>query len=249
MATVVVQMGHVPRTRGATGTSGHRGTEQEFARQLAARIRPRVETLGHRCLVIGADDPIPPCDAFIALHQDGSTNPKARGASVGYPAGTANERWAQTWKARYAQAGWPGGFRLDNYTHALRNYYAFRKTNAPVRVLMEHGFATNQQDADWMWDHLDVIAQVHADTVAAQLGSTAPAPAPEPTIESEDGMELIYIQDRDHWYLSAPGGVCRIADWGKVVFWRDVTRMRVVMMDPASFDAACGPVVRAGVAL
>ena len=57
-------------------------------------------------------------------------------------------------------------------------------------------------------------------------------------------MELVYIQARDHWYLSGPAGVFRIVDWGKVAFWRDVNRLRVVMMDPASFDAACGPVVR-----
>lgn len=170
-ATVVVQMGHVPRTRGATGTSGHRGTEQEFARQLASRIRPRVEVLGHRCIVIGADDKIPDCDVFVALHQDGSANPAARGASVGYPSGELNPGFAADWKVRYAAAGWPGGFRPDNYTAALRNYYAFKKTSAPVRVLMEHGFATNKADADWMWDNLDVIAQVHADTIGWHLGA------------------------------------------------------------------------------
>lgn len=247
MSVVVVQMGHVPRTRGATGTSGHRGTEQAFARELAPRIAARVEQLGHRCVVIGADDPIPTCDAFVSLHQDGSTNTAARGASVGYPAGRENERWALAWKARYAQAGWPGGFRPDNYSPGLRNYYSWKRTSARFRVLMEHGFATNVADCDWMWDNVDGIAQVHADTVAEMLGTVAPPPPP-PAADSEDtGMELIYIQDRDHWFLSAPGGVFRIGDWAKVVFWRDATRMRVVMMDPASFDSACGPVVRPGV--
>lgn len=247
MATVVVQMGHVPRTKGATGTSGHRGTEQEFARQLAPRIASRVEQLGHRCIVIGADDPIPACDVFIALHQDGSVNAAARGASVGYPAGSGNERWAQAWKARYAKAGWPGGFRPDNYSAGLRNYYAWKRTSAPFRVLMEHGFATNKADADWMWDNLDRVAQVHADTVAEMLGTVAPPPPP-PAPDSEDtGMELVYIQARDHWFLSAPGGVFRIAAWDKVAFWRDVNQLPVVMMDPASFDMAVGPVVRPGV--
>lgn len=169
--TVAVQMGHVPRKTGATGTSGHRGTEQEFARQLAARIKPRVEAFGHRCIVVGADDPIPDCDVFVALHQDGSANPAARGASVGYPSGELNPGFAADWKVRYAAAGWPGGFRPDNYTSALRNYYAWKRTQAPVRILVEHGFATNKADADWMWDHLDRIAQVHADTIAWHLGA------------------------------------------------------------------------------
>jgi hypothetical protein len=60
-------------------------------------------------------------------------------------------------------------------------------------------------------------------------------------------MQLIYIQDRDHWFLTAPSGVFRVGDWSKVVFWRDVSRLKVVMMDPQTFDVSCGPVVRPGV--
>ena len=171
MASMVVQRGHYPRSRGATGTSGPRGSEQQFAVELSNRIRPRVESLGHRCIVVGADDPIPASDVFVALHQDGSTNPKARGASIGYPPSSADSaRYGAIFKRLYAVAGWPGGWRPDNYTSALANYYAFRRTTAPVRLLVEHGFATNPQDADWMWDNLDLIAGVHADTIAAWFG-------------------------------------------------------------------------------
>jgi len=171
MPTVVVQMGHVPRTRGATGTSGHRGSEQEFARQLGVRIAERLDRQGRTVWLIGADDPIPASDVFVALHQDGSADPRARGASIGYPPSSAtSQQFGQIFKRLYAVAGWPGGFRADNYTQALASYYAFRRTNAPVRLVVEHGFATNRADADWMWDHLDVIAQVHADTIATWLG-------------------------------------------------------------------------------
>jgi hypothetical protein len=128
---------------------------------------------GHRVFVLTADEAVPKTDVFIALHQDGSTNSRARGASVGYQT-DRSEAYAQTWKNRYADAGWPGGFRADNYTAALRNYYGFRRASSPVEVLMEHGFATNRLDEDWMWDHIDRIARVHADTLDLHTGTTPP---------------------------------------------------------------------------
>lgn len=96
------------------------------------------------------------------------------------------------------------------------------------------------------------LAAISAAARAVLTPTPAPTPAQPPppspvTAQEANDMELVYIQDRDHWYLAAPAGVFRIGDWNKVVFWRDVTRMRVVMMDPASFDAACGPAVRPGV--
>jgi hypothetical protein len=112
---------------------------------------------------------------FVALHQDGSTNPKARGASIGYPPSSQPSRdYGHIFKRLYAVAGWPGGWRPDNYTSALANYYAFRRTSAPVKLLVEHGFATNRADADWMWDNLDLIAGVHAETIAAWFGGATP---------------------------------------------------------------------------
>lgn len=190
MTSVVVQMGHVPRTRGATGTSGHRGTEQEFARQVGTRIVERLDRQGRTVWLIGADDPIPKSDIFVALHQDGSTNPKARGASIGFPLGSADSpKFGQVFKRLYAVAGWPGGFRGDNYTAALRNYYAWRRTSAPVRLLVEHGFATNRDDADWMWDHLDVIAGVHVDTI----NTWAPMPTGGDDMTPQQAQQLEQI--------------------------------------------------------
>ena len=86
-------------------------------------------------------------------------------------------------------------------------------------------------------------------SAAARAVLTPAPPPPPPTVTAQEAsdMELVYVQDRDHWFLVAPAGVFRIGDWGKVTFWRDVTRMRVVMMDPASFDAACGPALQPAV--
>jgi hypothetical protein len=190
MTSVVVQMGHVPRTRGATGSSGHRGSEQEFARQVGVRIAERLDRQGRTVWLIGADDPIPASDIFVALHQDGSTNPKARGASIGFPPSSADSpKFGQVFKRLYDVAGWPGGWRPDNYTAALRNYYAWKRTNAPVRLLVEHGFATNRADADWMWDNLDTIAGVHVDTI----NTWAPIPAGGDDMTPQQAQQLEQI--------------------------------------------------------
>lgn len=252
MGTVVIQKGHWPRRTGATGTSGHRGSEQAFANEVAHRIPALTH---HTVYVIGADDRIPPCDVFVALHQDGSADPRARGASIGYPRGsTRSQAYGARWKALYQAAGYPYGFRRDNYTAALAGYYAFARTGAPVKVIVEHGFATNRADADWQWDRLDVIARVHAHAINLELGrpplgaSKPPVVVPSPSSSQEDDiMNLIYVQDWDHWYFAGPGGVQRIGDWGKVVFWRDVSKLKVVMFDPASFNLHCAPVLMPGV--
>lgn len=67
------------------------------------------------------------------------------------------------------------------------------------------------------------------------------APPPQSAEDVGDAMNLIYVQDADAWYLAAPAGVARIMDWGKVTFWRDVSKLKVVMMDPQSFNVTCMP--------
>lgn len=73
---------------------------------------------------------------------------------------------------------------------------------------------------------------------------TPSVPAEEP---GDDGVFLVYVQDWDHWYLNAPAGLFRIADWGKVAFWRDANKVKVNMVDPKTFEAAFQPVLKPGV--
>lgn len=174
MTDVIVQLGHCFRKTGATGTSGlyggRRRTEQEFASKVGYRMVEHLNAAGITAKAVLADDPIPASKVFVALHQDGSENHAARGASVGYPSTGRGRELGQTWKAMYQLAGWPSGFRPDNYTAALRGYYGFRRSTAPTRLLIEHGFATNPSDQAWMWQRWAQIAQVNAEAVAHHLG-------------------------------------------------------------------------------
>ncbi len=117
------------------------------------------------------------------MHQDGSDDPGARGASVGYPRYGDGATLARIFKARYTLAGWPDGFNPDNYTTGLRWYYGFgwnryskRLARFGAALLIEHGFATTVSEDNWMWDHLDVIAKVDADTILQYLGKLEPTP-------------------------------------------------------------------------
>lgn len=182
---VVVQMGHVGRGRGATGTSdkrarsdGWRGSEQDFARQIGPRIKTRLESAGLSVALIGADDRRPTAEVFLALHQDGSRRVDSHGASVGYPVHGDGDVLAKIWKARYTLLGWPFGFNPDNYTIGLHWYYGFgglrrwwwKRAKYDAAFLIEHGFATTPGEEDWMWDRLDQIAEVDADTILQYLG-------------------------------------------------------------------------------
>ncbi|HEV2781362.1 MAG TPA: N-acetylmuramoyl-L-alanine amidase [Actinophytocola sp.] len=146
MPTLVVQMGHCFRRTGATGTRG----EQAFATAAADSCVNFLNGRGGWSVrKILADDPriLYRGDAFVAVHCDGSTNPSARGASVGYRTSEGRE-FGQAWKRAYAARGWPG-FRPDNYTAALSGYYGTGTAVAQGNrraVIVECGFLTNPED-------------------------------------------------------------------------------------------------------
>jgi N-acetylmuramoyl-L-alanine amidase-like protein len=144
MPTLIVQKGHCNRRAGATGTTG----EQAYVTRVADACHRLLDGLDgwvvRRTL---ADVNDYAGSAFVAVHCDGSTNANARGASVGYrtPEG---QTFGQAWKLAYARRGWTG-FRPDNYTTALADYYGTRKAvNAGTRraIVIECGFRTSPTD-------------------------------------------------------------------------------------------------------
>lgn len=180
---VVIQRGHVPRTTGATGAPG----EQQFAIEASERCRARVSALGHTVRLINADEPNQRYagDMFFALHYDSSRNPGVRGASVGYQT-AEGRRMAQYWKDHYARNGWTGGFRGDNYTEALAEYYGVRRAVAQGNkraVILEAGFHSNAPDPDPELEDSqllrsptgpDRVAIAVAATVVDMIGGTCP---------------------------------------------------------------------------
>lgn len=173
MPVLVAQMGHYPRTTGATGTAGEQAMAHSVVQHLLATSRP-----GWTVRPIGADVPDIHYrgDYFVAVHGDGSANRATSGASVGWqnPEGRA---LAQRWKDAYRANGWPGIFRADNYTAALGGYYGVRKAIAQGNrnaIIIEVGFMTAPTDRAW-------IDANHA-AIAASIWDAVAGPKEEPAV-------------------------------------------------------------------
>lgn len=145
MTLVVVQRGHVPRKTGATGAPG----EQQFAIDTAAKLAPMLRELGCSVRVIDADVSLAQYrgDLFVAIHYDSGSS-SASGASVGYQT-LEGRRFAEAWKRAYVDAGWSRGFRQDNYTANLGQYYGVRNAVGQgnrAAIITESGFHSNAGD-------------------------------------------------------------------------------------------------------
>lgn len=207
MPILIIQMGHVARTAGATGTTG----EQAFARRVATAAGRLLNGRGGWIVrAIHADVPTDAYqgDAFVAVHCDGSTNPTAHGASVGYQ-GSAGQRIAQAWKRAYAARGWAGGFRSDNYTPALAGYYGVRNARSvgnTAAFIVECGFLTNPDDRAALTrpDGADRVALAIGDALGIPTGTPTP-PAPNPQEDNDmpvfvRGDSNVPIPDTDNVY-------------------------------------------------
>jgi len=172
MAHFYLQRAHCFRTRGSTGTQGHRGTEQAYSNALLHRVAWLLGLNSHKVTLALADDRQVKADLFLSVHQDGSSSTSAGGASVGYR-DEAGRQFAMNLKAAYSYVGWPGGYRPDNYTSALHFYYGTGQAlsvGTKVAAIMEAGFATNRSEDDWMWDNMDNTALAIANAALHTLG-------------------------------------------------------------------------------
>lgn len=197
MSTIVIQEGHVARTTGVTGT--HR--EQEFAKTLGGLLSVAFTDRGHRVHLIGADDAVPSCDVFIALHLDGNVDHTLHGASVGYPSNdpkSPSGLLANAWKKFHQHYGYSWGFHKDNYTDNLRFYYGFRKSNAKYEFLAEHGTSTNPEEELWLFSHYSACVMAHVDAVGEVVGHPKPVLTPPTTTpEIEEDMRLWLMRVKD----------------------------------------------------
>lgn len=249
MSTLIVQMGHVARTSGATGTTG----EQEFARAAADAIRAEFgRRRGHdwqvRVILADADSATYAGSAFVAIHCDGSVYPTARGASVGYQT-VEGMALGQRILTAYEAHGWTGGFRAPNYTSALASYYGVRRAaerGNSAAVILEAGFLTNREgrtptDRDLLTgaDGPARLARAVADAV---IGTTSTA-TPEDDDMPLDSQDRIFL-----WQKSITDGITAEQALREVFTNARQTQRKLDRvlgaLDPAAMSAA----VAAGVA-
>lgn len=143
---LVVQMGHAGRTSGATGAPG----EQAYTQLVGSACARLLNRDGWSVRPIVADPPMSQYrgDAFFAVHADGSTSPRVRGASVGYQ-NAAGARLAHAWRDAYVARGFTGPWHPDNYTANLAGYYGVRaavSAGTLAACIIECGTITNAED-------------------------------------------------------------------------------------------------------
>lgn len=202
--TVTIQQGHVPRTRGATGAPG----EQAYNRAVAAKAAQLLRAQGVGVKIIVADpSSYPRSRDFIAVHYDGSVNPSAQGASVGYP-DAAGGQLAGRWKAAYRAEGFPGGFRGDNYTRGLARYYAYSRANSTRRMVSEGGFGSHPTEGPWLRSKAGIATCARAIARAV----TGAAPPGQPSEEDDmiradqEGPEVRQFQHTLSRFIYETGG-------------------------------------------
>lgn len=201
MTVVRVQKGHYGRTSGATGAYNPRLkiSEADMNHRLAVELQMLTatdSTLDWQ--FVGPDEKRgKPCHMFIALHMDGSDNPSAKGPSIGYPVGSKeSERFGAMWKQARLEIRGSNEFRDDNYTAALRNYYGWQwkySGTSPVKLLIENGFVTNDQEATWAQIHRPDVAKAVVDTVRTYYGQ--PTEIDNPVDDLERLVERLAVQN------------------------------------------------------
>lgn len=130
---VVIQVGHYPRTTGATGGQGKRVNEQEASAWVAEMLSSKLRAAKLNAIVIPADnfrDGLR-TRAFIALHTDASNVACKVGPSLGYGNST-NKAGMNTLAVAVAISLGipPEKFMRDNYTKNLSGYYAYKRIDA-----------------------------------------------------------------------------------------------------------------------
>lgn len=180
---LVVQMGHVgrPPNPGSRGTAG----EQDFTKAAGGACYRLLNGRGGWQIRLVPADPAAAQyrgDAFVAIHCDGSTDPRSRGASLGHQ--TADGRaLAHAVRTAYDRRGWTGGWKPDNYTAALAGYYGVRdaRTAGNTRAfIFETGTLTNPQDRDLM------LGPGGHERVALAIGDALGIPVQEDDVSAQE---------------------------------------------------------------
>lgn len=116
--------------------------------------------------------------AAVFIHFDGSTRPCSSSASIGYH-DSRKRSAALAWRALYSRY-WPFGFQPDNFTAGLRDYYAFKQTDASDgSLVLELGEITCPAQRAWLAPRLRWEGALLAFFLSRRIGQgNVPDPGP-----------------------------------------------------------------------
>ena len=116
--------------------------------------------------------------AAVFIHFDGALPVCSSAASIGYPS-SSDRLAAATWKRLYGRY-FRFGFRPDNFTDGLRNYYAYKQTRASDGAfVLELGEITCPSQHAWLQPRLQFEGALIAYWLSALIGrGRVPLPSP-----------------------------------------------------------------------
>jgi hypothetical protein len=164
MKKILIQQGHVsPRQPGfesGTGTTGEIETVSAIGLALFNLLKK--DSRFQPTLCPGKVPTGWTGDVVLSLHCDGSSNKLANGYSLGWPPaeyGTKTRKMLVAINRVYQSMPGHPKHHLDNYTDDMRGYYVWHRVNAPVKILIEHGFLTNLFDRKFIKSNEKQIAR------------------------------------------------------------------------------------------
>ena len=168
--TVLIQAGHVGRTKGNTGSISANGlVESKWNERVAIRVEDILKKKGIRVTRVGAKIPIANAVIAVAIHFDGSANECATGASIGYDGSSEAKKLAKDWRQEYSKF-FPFKWHKDNFTPNLKHYYGFSRVNASKGFLvLELGEITCKKQTDWLEPRLGEVANKIAYFIIKEL--------------------------------------------------------------------------------
>jgi len=172
--SVVIQAGHEGRLTGNTGAETKDYKEELWNIEVADEVARLLRSWKINVKRVPAQ--VYPLKAKIAIsiHFDAAKRRCKTGASIGYP-NADSYAFAQRWKKLY-KGYFPFGWHEDNFTHNLKNYYAYRWIDAEKFLLLELGELTCTKQTKWLKSRLKKIAHLIAYAIAIELGKDVRKP-------------------------------------------------------------------------
>lgn len=237
---VLVQAGHVaPREPGfesGTGTVREQELTKALQRRLVALFRA-----DERFEPVPCPGDIPDgisVDAALFLHGDGAASSAASGYSFGFPDDRVNAKLARLIDEEFQKIPGRPPHHADNYTAGLREYYGYRRVDAPgPEVLVEHGFLTNPGEQKWIFANLDELANAEYRAVCRYYRL-------EPRGRAKDlpvlGFTVVGEKDGERRVIKRtlePGrAVDKLKDWGATVITVRRNRVPIKPTGPVEKD-------------
>jgi hypothetical protein len=167
--TVLIQEGHVGRTKGYIGSTYKGLKEVTWNRIVGKEVERLLEQKGIDVARVGAKIPVTNTVIAIAIHFDGSNTHCATGASIGHNGTYGSKQMAKHWRKQYGSF-FPFKWHRDNFTENLSHYYGFSHVNATKGFLvLELGELTCKKQTDWLQPRLKQVAGQIANFIIKEL--------------------------------------------------------------------------------